>query len=168
MLKDGVHGAPYEAYMRTNLNPREWIDQFIKICHIAEIDISNKDIEIEERYAPHRPPSCIPNGKMAVYVFIFQNECLKVGKAGPNSHARYVSQHYNPKSSNSNLAKSVLKIWSDVYALNESNIGSWIKTNTHRYNFILDEGTGIRILTFLETFLQCKLKPRFEGFESQK
>lgn len=50
----------------------------------------------------------------------------------------------------------------------ESNVGQWIKKNTDRINFMLGENIGLPVLALLEAFLQCRLKPRFEGFESQK
>src|SRR5437868_1740867 len=46
--------------------------------------------------APHKPPSRLPPGKMAVYGFWVKGwRWLKIGKAGPNSSARYAYQHYN-------------------------------------------------------------------------
>ena len=96
--------------------------------------------------------------------------CLKVGKAGPNSQARYVSQHYNPGSSRSNLAKSLLRKGDSlgIMGLNDSNVEAWIKHNTTRLDFLLDKSAGIHVLNLLEAFLQCRLKPAFEGFQSQK
>jgi hypothetical protein len=85
------------------------INDFLRIAELAGVQIGNKDIQIESLKSLHTPPRTLPNGKMAVYVFSWNNQCLKVGKVGPKSHARYTSQHYNPKSSNSNLAKSILK-----------------------------------------------------------
>ena len=107
---------------------------------------------------------------MAVYVFEWKGQCLKVGKVGPNSQARYTSQHYGPSSSNSNLAKSVLGGRDElgISAVSKSNVGAWIKNNVDRTNYLLDSECGIPMLTLLESFLQCRLKPRFEGFESQR
>src|SRR5436309_10093554 len=52
--------------------------------------------EIEYLAAPHKPPSRLPPGKMAVYGFWLEGwRWLKIGKAGPNSSARYAYQHYN-------------------------------------------------------------------------
>ena len=107
---------------------------------------------------------------MAVYVFVWNDICLKVGKVGPNSNARYTSQHYNPRSSNSNLAKSILQAKDNLGLINvsESNVGAWIKSNTDRINILLDANLGIPVVTLLESFLQCRLHPKFEGFESQQ
>jgi hypothetical protein len=93
-----------------------------------------------------------------------------VGKVGSKSKARFTSQHYNPKSSVSNLAKSVLgdseKL--GLTNVNESNVGDWIKKHCHRINFFVDVSCGISVVTLLEVFLQCRLNPRYEGFLSQK
>jgi len=35
-------------------------------------------------------------------------------------------------------------------------------------NFILDASLGVHVLNLLEAFLQCRLRPEFEGFASQR
>ena len=52
--------------------------------------------------------------------------------------------------------------------MTEPAVGGWIRANTDRYNFLLDSNYAIRLLTLLESFLQCKLDPVFEGFSSQR
>lgn len=153
-----------------NFNYNKILADFKKAAEISHIMISCQDIHVEEQKAPHSPPSLLPEGKMAVYVFFLGEECLKVGKVGPRSHARYVSHHYNPNSSKSNLARSILDDRNELGLsyLDERTIGEWIKKNTDRINFIVDSGLGIHVLTLLESFLQCRLRPRFEGFASQR
>jgi len=151
-------------------DPRTLIDDFRKVAEIAGISVPATALAIERLSAPHRPPSSLPKGKMAVYVFEWKSQCLKVGKVGPNSQARYTSQHYGPSSSNSNLAKSLIASRDElgIPTVSESNMGAWIKENVDRTNYLLDVGCGIPVLTLLESFLQCRLRPRFEGFESQR
>lgn len=80
-------------------------------------------VEIEPQIAMHQPPS-LCSGKCAAYVFSLSDDygapapagphrVLKVGRVGPNSNARFQSQHYSPRSSRSNLANSLLTstIW---------------------------------------------------------
>jgi len=151
-----------------NLN--QLVEDFKKVIQLAGVYIPNDSIIVEELHAPHSPPTSLPSDKMAVYVFTWGDKCLKVGKVGPRSQARYISQHYNPNSSNSNLAKSILK-HKDALGLRdltESSVGVWIKKNTDRINFIFDNDLGIPVLSLMESFLQCRLRPRFEGFESQR
>jgi len=145
------------------------VNDFIKVAHLAGANLVEDDLVIQILPAPHRPPSLLPNGKMAVYIFFWNEKCLKVGKVGQNSNARYTSQHYNPRSSNSNLAKSILlgKDKLGLPSVSETNVGAWIKSNTDRINILLDSRHGIPALTLLESFLQCRLRPYFEGFESQ-
>lgn len=142
------------------------LDDFNQVADLAGVSLSKNNISLEILPAPHNPPSKIPSGKMAVYIFMLGEEILKVGKAGPKSQARYTYQHYNPKSSNNNLAKSLLN---DIknYNVNEHDVGDWIKRKTDRINILLDKNIGMPVLTLLESFLQCRLKPRFEGFKSQ-
>jgi hypothetical protein len=101
----------------------------VRVAKLAHVTKANAAIEAEVLQKPHVPPSALPTGKMAVYVFLWDEWCLKVGKVGPRSHARYASQHYNPHSSKSNLAKSLLKHKSklELSTLTDATVGSWIK-----------------------------------------
>ncbi len=151
-------------------DPQPLIRDFRIVADLAGVRVSDNALSVEKLPAPHTPPTALPNGKMAVYVFVWKEQCLKVGKVGANSQARYTSQHYAPSSSNSNLAKSILSARDalGLSGMSESNVGSWIKANVDRLNFLLDVGCGVPVLTLLESFLQCRLRPRFEGFESQR
>ena len=151
-------------------DPQPLIEDFRKVAGLAGVSVPKNALSVEKLPAPHKPPSVLPKGKMAVYVFAWRGQCLKVGKVGPNSQARYTSQHYGASSSNSNLAKSILSVRDELTlsAVSESNVGAWIKANVDRTNFLLDASCGIPVLTLLESFLQCRLRPRFEGFESQR
>ena len=146
------------------------IQDFLRVAALAGARLNESEIEVETLKAPHRPPSRIPAGKMAVYVFSYGDTVLKVGKVGPNSGARYTSQHYNAASAPSTLAASLLKGGDQigVSGLTVETAGDWIKNNTHRTNFLMRTECGVPVLTLLEAFLQCKLTPRFEGFASQR
>jgi hypothetical protein len=146
------------------------LDDFRKVAALADVSFSPAALSVETLPAPHKPPSFLPSGKMAVYVFVWNGRCLKVGKVGPKSQARFTSQHYNPASSNSNLAKSLV-VGHEKFGLSgitELNVGAWIKANVDRANFLLSEECGIPLLTLLESFLQCRFNPVFEGFDSQR
>ena len=147
------------------LNTKVLVSKFIAVAKLAGVPLTEEDVRVDPRRKPHRPPTCLPPGKMAVYAFFFNGRCLKVGKVGPNSEARYTSQHYLPNSSPSNLAKSMLKNKSDFRNLTRANAGAWIKKNTDRINFLLDQKKGNPALSLLEAFLHCRLEPRFEGAE---
>lgn len=146
------------------------LNDFLTVADLAGIMLPRDAIRIETLPMPHRPPSKLPTGRMAVYVFSDKDRVLKVGQVGWNSKARYTSQHYNAASSNSNLAKSLLKDEDAVqrYGVNDENVSDWIKANTDRVNFILDVDLGKPTLNLLEAFVQCRLKPAFEGFASQR
>lgn len=146
------------------------IADFASVAVLAGVSIPDAAVTAEVLRKPHVQPTALPPGKMAVYVFLWGDSCLKVGKVGPHSQARYTSQHYNPNSSNSNLAKSILKQGLDLGlpSLSDKTVGNWIKTETNRVNFLLDQKLGIPVLSLMESFLQCRLRPKFEGFDSQK
>ena len=143
---------------------------FVRVAEIAGHPISEDAIAIDTLRAPHMPPPRLQAGKMAVYVFAFGQTVLKVGKVGQKSSARFTSQHYRAGSAPSTLAASVRRHSVAIGALDlvEGQEGEWIKKNTDRTNFVLDATHGPALLTLLEAFLQCRLKPQFEGFASQR
>ncbi len=155
---------------KLNADAQALLDDFIKVAKLARATLPANAISIVASAAPHEHPPALKNGDVAVYVYILKGDCLKVGKVGPKSHARYVSHHYNPSSSISNLAKSILDDRNNMglQHLDENDVGNWIRSYTDRVNFVLSGENLIPVLNLLEAFLQCRLKPRFEGFKSQK
>lgn len=153
--------------MTTDLN--NLASKFRECAQLAGIVVPETAIVLEKILAPQNKLSSLPKGCFAVYVFFWNGQCLKVGKVGQNSQARFKSQHYRPSSSRSNLAKSILAYKKEIGLsdLTEETVGDWIKENTERVNFVLDAQLGVPVLTLLEVFLQCALRPRFEGFASQ-
>ena len=151
-------------------SPEEVLEKFRAVAELASVSLSEDDIRIESLPAPHKPPSRLPAGKMAVYVFSHGTAFLKIGKAGPKSGPRYTSQHYNPRSAASTLARSLLTDPDGPARgqADEATIGEWIRGNVDRVNFIVSDRTGIPVLSLLESFLQCRLRPRYEGFRSQQ
>ncbi len=156
-------------------DPRSLVSAFIAAASHAGLSVPADCLQVEVLRAPHQPPPRLPLAKQAIYWFSFGDRCLKAGKAGPQSAARYTSQHYNPRSCRSNLAKSILKhraavksvvpeaIWAEIDGLDESTVGAWIKQNTSRCNLLVDLSFDSRALSFLETFIQARLRPLFEG-----
>lgn len=71
---------------------------------------------------------------------------------------------------NIKLQKSIMAARKELGLLNisESDVGAWIKSNVDRVNLLLNSECGIPVLTLLESFLQLRLRPRFEGFDSQR
>ena len=151
-------------------SPEILVQDFLSVAKLAGVDARALVVDVESEAAPHTPPKQLPKGKMAVYVFSYRGKTLKVGKVGPRSQARYTTQHYIPGSAPSTLAASLLKGGGEIgiSGLTEANVTEWIKANTERWNFLLDASQGIHVLTLLESFLQCRLQPAFEGFESQR
>lgn len=150
--------------------PKETLADFVAVARLAGVTLHQDDISIEVLPAPHVPPTRLPTGQMAVYVFTSGNDVLKVGKVGPNSQARYTSQHYNPGSAPSTLAKSMIAD-AERLGLAEADIegiGGWIRTNVDRVNILLPAHLGVPVLSLMESFLQCRLRPRYEGFKSQR
>jgi hypothetical protein len=139
------------------------ISDFVAAAGLARTTINRDDFDVEYLEAPHRPPSRLPKGKMAVYGFWHDGKWLKIGKSGPKSNARYTSQHYSPSSSRSNLARSLVND-PTMSGIGDAglNIGDWIKRNTNRVNILLDEEHGNFMLNFLEAFLHLRLKPKYE------
>jgi hypothetical protein len=147
---------------------KELKENLLSAIRLTGTIINDDQLIIVDRGIPHKSGT-LPLGKMGVYSFIYQDYFLKIGKAGPNSNARFNSQHYDPKNSQSNLAKSILND-PDMKGLdlNPENIDEWIKQNTRRIDFLLEASLGIFQLNLVEAFLHLKFKPKYEGFENQR
>lgn len=151
-------------------NPEQTLADFATVAQLAGVAMVAGDISVELLPAPHAPPTRLPAGTMAVYVFTHGSDVLKVGKVGPKSQARYTSQHYNPGSAQSTLAASMIAD-AERMGLGEADIGeigNWIRAKVDRVNILLPVHLGVPVLTLLESFLQCRLRPRYEGFKSQR
>lgn len=70
-----------------HLSPSQLVNDFYRVADIAGVELAPDTIEIDHRPAPHVPPTFLPSGRMAVYVFASGSRVLKVGKVGPNSSA---------------------------------------------------------------------------------
>ena len=131
----------------------------------AGVVIEPQDFRLDIRTAPHRAPSGLPRDSMAVYSFFQGSVCLKVGIVGPNSQARYVSQHYSPASASSTLGGSICRnpaaVGLDV--LDVDDVGAWMRENLCRADLIIPASYGMKVLRFAEAFLHLRWNPRFEG-----
>jgi hypothetical protein len=151
-------------------NPRPMLEDFAHVATLSGFLVRDIEIRHEVLRAPHQPPA-LPSASQAVYVFSLAREpgiVLKVGKVGANSNARFQSQHYNPESAGSNLAKSLIErrdLWGQLGLEGEAanNIGIWIREHTDRDHFFMTSDSNPLLLALLEVFLQCRLKPIFEG-----
>ena len=124
--------------------------------------------EIIDRGLPHTPHT-LKRGKMGIYTFLYGDEFLKIGKAGPNSNARFFSQHYLPSSAQSNLSKSILEDdRMQGQGITKDNVGDWLKQNTRRIDILLDASLGIFTLELIEAALHYRYEPRYEGFKNQR
>lgn len=141
------------------------LSDFERVAELARSSCAAALIEVEIADPPHRQPSSLPTGKMAVYAFFHGGQALKVGMAGAKSAARYTSQHYNPNSAMSTLARSILTNPAKLglTSLDDAAIGGWIRDNTARVNLLIPASLGLPILSLLESFLHVRWKPLFEG-----
>lgn len=134
------------------------------------------EVRVERLGRPHTP-AALPSGWQGVYGFQCEGTWLKVGKAGPKSGARWISQHYNPGSAMSTLAFSLVKyghyatmdhpslpgLRTTLRGVSPDDIGEWIRRNTERVNFLLRTEMGASGLSQLESIAHARLKPVFEG-----
>jgi hypothetical protein len=139
----------------------EALKDFIQVAKLAHRQLDYNDFKIEYLMAPHKRPTALPPGKIAIYGFYYKEEWLKIGIVGPKSQARFTSQYYNPHSSPSNLAKSLMKDPEMSLAIG-NNPGKWIETSCHRVNIFLSADKGLDLLALLESFLHVRLRPRYE------
>lgn len=130
--------------------------------------ISRDAYEIIDRGLPHIPPTRLPAGKMAIYMFLLGDAFLKIGKANQRSNSRFCSQHYG-FNAQSTLAKSLLSD-NGLGDLNiaPSNIKDWIKNNCRRIDIIINADLGVLTLELIEGVMHYKYVPKYEGFASQR
>jgi hypothetical protein len=132
--------------MDARVDPQAVVVDFARVAALAHIEVAPEEIKVVQMPKPHRQPSAQPPGMLAVYTFWFFDRCLKVGKAGPNSNARYCSHHYGAKRAPSTLARHFLNAQSmlEISGLDERTIGAWICDNCDRIDFLLPPGTEFK------------------------
>lgn len=169
MPEENSRFARPQHYLDAMVN--DTLMRFYRAAAAANLPIPLGIIEIDWQYAPHEPPT-LPKNKMAIYAFFLDDgSCLKCGKVGPRSNARYTFQHYLPNSANSTLAASLLKHGKILPhgADDEKSVGPWMRTSLDRVNFLLpaDLKFGPAVLSYLEAFLHVCWNPIFEGSQKQ-
>lgn len=136
----------------------EYIEQ---ITHKLGYDLNKDDYYIEDMGCPHKQPKKMPDGYAAIYIFIYQDNFLKIGKANVNSSARFVSQHYG-FSAPSTLAKSICLDEKFIsLGINKNNVKSWMMENLHRINIYIKADKATTEL--IESVLHYAFRPKFEG-----
>lgn len=144
-------------------------DEIIKIMQDVEslssllgYPIDSSDYFIEDLGCPHEP-SNLKSGYGAVYMFFYNSQALKIGKANANTRNRFKYQHYGFKAP-STLAKSVCADEQfKALGVNQENVRDWLKNNTRRINIQIT-GKDIEAVTELvEAILHYKFRPRYEG-----
>jgi hypothetical protein len=140
------------------------LEAFIIVAELAGEPIRLNELQVEYCSAPHKAPSSLPMGKMAIYAFWANGEWLKIGQAGPKSAARYTSQHYSLNSSNSNLSKSLANDlrMKEVLIFDSQNPGQWVRASSCRVNILIPSNRRKELLSLLEAFLHARLRPRYE------
>jgi len=120
--------------------------------------------QVEVLPPPHFPRA-MPPGKQSVFAFYWpkQGQFLLVALAGPNSNARFQSQHYLPASSGSNLARKILqhKKTLGIEDLEKATVGMWMKGNLARINIFLPASVDKEILKYLKDYLKLIWSPMF-------
>ncbi|QXE92805.1 hypothetical protein KP001_09915 [Geomonas subterranea] len=121
-------------------------------------------------------PTSLQRGTCGVYVFLTDTQCLKVGKAGGKSKARWNSHHYClDETTPSTLPKSILRhknvikkffppeAHREIDVLSKISIQDWIKNNLSLIEFVIEDSGDKFALSLLEALAQYSLKPVYEG-----
>jgi len=154
------------------------LEGFFDSCARLGLYEIQPSIHHEVLRAPHLQPGRLPIGYAAAYVFSLgieygatcpagPNRVLKVGKVGANSSARFSSQHYQPHSAGSNLAKSLINeqvLWPylGISELDDQNVKTWMLKNLERDHYFVPMAfKGVE--RELERYLRGWLGPVFEG-----
>lgn len=163
-----------EAELMTNID--KVVEDFVAWATGQGLGPARAEVRVERLGRPHAP-TALPSGWQGVYGFRFQDTWLKVGKAGPKSGPRWISQHYNPGSAMSTLAFSLVKyghyatidhpslpgLRTTLRGVSPDHIGEWIKRSTERVNLLVRAEMGASGLSRLESIAHARLSPVFEG-----
>jgi hypothetical protein len=141
---------------------KEITDLIINASTVVGKPLTSSDFTIVYQPLMHIPLA-LPNNKMAIYTFVYNDEFLKIGQANVNSKARYQSHHYYTRSGRSTLANSLIDDSSMNSLVNTNNVNQWIKKNCERFDVIIDSKYGKYTLNFIEGLLHYKYNPRYEG-----
>ncbi len=158
------------------LAPDELVSDFHAATAMAGLAEDTAEVRAELLPAPHRPPSRLPTRCGAVYAFALgasstapagAGRVLKVGKVGPNSLARFTSQHYSPGAARSTLAGSILRYpilwpWLGITAADAANIRAWMTTHLDRLHLFVTDPTP-EILSTLEMYVRARIGSVYEG-----
>jgi hypothetical protein len=91
---------------------------------------------------------------------------LKVGKVGPNSNARFRSQHYTtsrrPTLAKSLLAHPIVWAWLGITQLDEASVKPWMLSNLDRLRIYVPAGAPV-VLASLEMYVRARIGSVFEG-----
>jgi hypothetical protein len=91
---------------------------------------------------------------------------LKVGRAGPNSVARFTSQHYSPGSARSTLAGSIIRYpirwpWLGITTEDAASIRSWMTANLDRLHISIRQPSP-ELLTTVELHVRARIGSLYE------
>ena len=147
---------------------------FLQAAVLAGFPLRPDDIVLEFSPALRTRPKSLPVGMMAMHIVCSDSHCLKIGKASAKAKQRCTYQHYNAASASSTLAASLLGAdtrqdgdagyWSPTRGMPATEtVGEWIVANTARVNLLIKAHQSPFLLNLLEAFVQCRLRPVFEG-----
>ncbi len=147
----------------------EYIDKVFSELGKEKIEYINDNYGIEDLGCPHSPKS-LPKDCCAVYIFIYKDKILKIGKVNKNSNPRFRYQHYKPESAKSTLAKSICNDNNFfVKGINETNVKDWMLNNLQRINIIVKsddkgvESNDKAVISLIESMLHYMFRPKYEG-----
>lgn len=137
----------------------------------ARLDLPGQPATLDTEYlpAPHAPKALRP-GHGAVYIFALADtdtseagpgRVLKVGRVGPNSNARFQSQHYSSTSNGSNLAKAILRYptlwsWLGIDHIDPLTIRAWMLTHLDRAHIYVPASSA-ELIPQLEMYVRARL-----------
>lgn len=152
--------------MELNKIKKDIIELIENASQLAGEKLNTNDFEILQLDKDHTPPK-LPEGKMAVYCYVYDGIFLKIGQANINSGSRYKYTHYAFSKVKSSLPNSLRNDPEMHDIVDFDNIKSWICSNCQRVDVILDGKLGKFTLNLIEGLLHYKYKPKYEGNNSK-
>lgn len=139
----------------------KYIDKVFNELGKEKIEYINDNYGIEDLGCPHTIPKSLQKDCCAIYIFIYNNKILKIGKVNEKSNARFCYQHYGFYA-RSTLARSICKDKDfPEKGINDTNIKNWMLNNLQRINIIIKSNRPA--INLIESMLHYMFRPQYEG-----
>ncbi len=149
--------------------PEEIRDTVESLGRLLGKPIDTAKVEVVDRGQPHRWED-LPQDQYGIFIFLLDNEVLKIGHAEWNRRLWFGYQQYSSKMVSRTLASALMKDESmQCYHLESETLSRWMMESLRRIDVLLDESVGLLTVELIDKALNYRYSPRYEntGLQSE-